>query len=354
MTEIAPPADRRRARRAHRRARARARRRLRRGLLRAARRLRPRRRRVARRARAARRRARRRRARDSRRDDLLRPRRRARRGGPRARGRRGGGRGCGGERSRAAGASEPAGAARSQDIETPPADVPAERKADLLRTCDETARAAGAEVAQVMASYAEGRRRVTVANSERRASRATTARGCAWACRWSRGETGRVETGFETLGRPSRLRAGRRPARPSAIAERAAQVALTLLDADPAPAGAMPVVVGGGFGGVLFHEMTGHGLEADHIQKGASVYTGKLGDRSPAPTSSAYDDGRLPGRVGDRRDRRRGNALPSEPPSSTRAGSPPTSTTSCGRARTGSTRPATAGARASATSRSRG
>ena len=75
-------------------------------------------------------------------------------------------------------------------------------------------------------------------------------------------------------------------------------MALTLLDADDAPAGAMPVIVGGGFGGVLFHEMTGHGLEADHIQKHASVYEGKLGEQVAQPHLVAYDDGVLPERVG--------------------------------------------------------
>ena len=89
-------------------------------------------------------------------------------------------------------------------------------------------------------------------------------------------------------------------------------MALTLLDADPAPAGAMPVVVGGGFGGVLFHEMTGHGLEADHVQKGASVYAGKLGERVAEPSLDAFDDGRLPGEWGHGRDRRRGDARPAD------------------------------------------
>ena len=60
----------------------------------------------------------------------------------------------------------------------------------------------------------------------------------------------------------------------------------------------MPVVVGGGFGGVLFHEMTGHGLEADHIQKGASVYEGRLGEVVAEPVVNAYDDGELAGEWG--------------------------------------------------------
>jgi TldD protein len=182
-----------------------------------------------------------------------------------------------------------------QPIERRPEEVPAERKAALLRELDERGRAEGKEVTQLLASYAEARRRVTVANSEGLLGgddRTRTRIGVQAVAR--RGDT--VETGHETLG-------GHRgfellEDEPGSIAAEAAGKALTLLDAGPAPAGSMPVVVGGGFGGVLFHEMTGHGLEADHIQKGASVYAGKLGEQVARPLLSAYDDGRLPGEWG--------------------------------------------------------
>jgi TldD protein len=183
-----------------------------------------------------------------------------------------------------------------QEIEMDPADVPAERKAELLRACDERARAAGEAIAQVSGSYAENRRRVTVANSDGRFAsddRTRVRLGVQVVAR----RDGTVETGFETLGahRGYELVDGGQGER---IAGEAARVALTLLEADPAPAGAMPVVVGRGFGGVLFHEMTGHGLEADHIQKGASVYEGKLGEEVAQSHLVAYDDGVLAGEWG--------------------------------------------------------
>ncbi len=183
-----------------------------------------------------------------------------------------------------------------QEIETDPAEVPADRKADLLRACDERARSAGDEIVQVTASYGENRKRVTVANSDGRLAaddRLRTRLGVQVVAR----RNGSVETGFETLGahRGYELVDG---GAAEEIAGQAAQVAITLLDAEPAPAGAMPVVVGGGFGGVLFHEMTGHGLEADHIQKGASVYEGKLGEQVAQSHLVAYDDGLLAGEWG--------------------------------------------------------
>jgi TldD protein len=180
-------------------------------------------------------------------------------------------------------------------IEHRPADVATERKAALLRELDERGRAAGPEISQLLASYAEVRREVTVASSEGLIGEDDRTRvriGVQAVAR--RGEA--VETGAETLGghRGFELLDGD----PGKVAESAARKALTLLEAGPAPAGSMPVVVGGGFGGVLFHEMTGHGLEADHVQKGASVYAGKLGEQVAEPLLTAYDDGRLPNEWG--------------------------------------------------------
>jgi TldD protein len=181
------------------------------------------------------------------------------------------------------------------EIEIDPASVPAERKAELLRELDERARSQGEEIAQVSASYAEGRRRVLVANSEglQAADDRTRVRLGAQAVA-RRGDT--VETGFETLGALRGFELLEED--PAAVAEQAAGTAIALLDADPAPTGEMTVVVGGGFGGVLFHEMTGHGLEADAVQKGASVYAERMGERIAEPVVTAYDDGAMTGEWG--------------------------------------------------------
>jgi TldD protein len=188
-----------------------------------------------------------------------------------------------------------AAATSSLSIEHRPEEVPAERKAALLRELDERARARGGEIAQFTSSYAEARRQVSVANSDGLLTgddRTRTRIGAQAVAR--RGD--RVETGAETLGAHRGFELLEDD--PGQIAEQAANKALTLLEAGPAPSGSMPVVVGGGFGGVLFHEMTGHGLEADHIQKRASVYVDKLGQQVAQPLLNAYDDGRLPSEWG--------------------------------------------------------
>ena len=182
-----------------------------------------------------------------------------------------------------------------QEVKVRPEEVPAERKAELLRELDERARSQGSEIAQFSAGYAESRREVAVANSAGVFAADDRTRVRIGAQAVARRD-GLVETGTETL-------AGHRgfellDGDPALIAEQAARKALTLLDAVAAPAGSMPVVVAGGFGGVLFHEMTGHGLEADHVQKDASVYEGRLGKKVADPLLNAYDDGQLPGAWG--------------------------------------------------------
>ncbi|KAA2286268.1 metalloprotease TldD [Arenimonas fontis] len=86
--------------------------------------------------------------------------------------------------------------------------------------------------------------------------------------------------------------------RPMAVAREALRQALVNLEAEEAPAGVMPVVLGPGWPGVLLHEAVGHGLEGDFNRKGSSVYAGRIGERVAAPGVTVVDDGTLPGRRG--------------------------------------------------------
>jgi len=83
-----------------------------------------------------------------------------------------------------------------------------------------------------------------------------------------------------------------------AYAERAVSQALTNLEAQPAPAGTMTVVLGPGWPGILLHEAIGHGLEGDFNRKGSSAFCGRIGERVAARGVTVVDDGTLPARRG--------------------------------------------------------
>jgi TldD protein len=81
---------------------------------------------------------------------------------------------------------------------------------------------------------------------------------------------------------------------PAATAEVAARRAVTMLDSQPAPAGEMAAVLAPGMGGVLFHEAVGHPLEADIVDKEASVYRGRVGEVLAAEILNGVDDATVP------------------------------------------------------------
>jgi len=81
-------------------------------------------------------------------------------------------------------------------------------------------------------------------------------------------------------------------------ASEAVNSALVNLEARPAPAGPMKVVLGPGWPGVLLHEAVGHGLEGDFNRKGSSMYAGRIGERVAAKGVTVVDDGTLADRRG--------------------------------------------------------
>jgi TldD protein len=81
-------------------------------------------------------------------------------------------------------------------------------------------------------------------------------------------------------------------------ARKAVDQALVNLEARPAPAGTMTVVLGPGWPGVLLHEAIGHGLEGDFNRKGTSAFSGRMGERVAAPGVTVVDDGTIARRRG--------------------------------------------------------
>ncbi|WP_296448641.1 metalloprotease TldD [Rhodoferax sp. UBA5149] len=80
--------------------------------------------------------------------------------------------------------------------------------------------------------------------------------------------------------------------------DEAVKAALTNLDARPAPAGEMTVVLGPGWPGILLHEAIGHGLEGDFNRKGSSAFSGRIGQRVAAKGVTVLDDGTIADRRG--------------------------------------------------------
>jgi TldD protein len=172
-----------------------------------------------------------------------------------------------------------------------PESVPKAAKVELLRRADEVARSAGGAIRQVSAVYADGRRRILVANSDGvLASDDQVKTRFSISC-VAVGDTG-MQTGRESVGATVGWELFDRYDVED-LARLAAERALRKLSARPAPSGAVPVVIKSGGGGVLFHEACGHGLEADLVGRDASVFRGRRGQEVASPLVTLVDDGTM-------------------------------------------------------------
>jgi TldD protein len=177
-----------------------------------------------------------------------------------------------------------------------PADVAKADKVALLVRADDAARGAGGPISQVTARYADSRRRILVANSDGLWADDDQVRTLLSITAVASGDTG-LQTGRESVGHTVGFELFDEHD-VEAIAAAAARRALTKLAARPAPSASVPVVIGRGGGGVLFHEACGHGLEADLVGKGASVFAGRVGEQVANPLVTIVDDGTMGGEWG--------------------------------------------------------
>jgi len=170
----------------------------------------------------------------------------------------------------------------------------AERTAVLERV-DQAARAVDPSIQQVSVQYFDSDQTFAIATSEGRYAEDRLPmiylRVTVNAVRGDRRAEGSFRTaqraGMEFFDGGLAAEAGRR----------AAEQAVRMLEAAPAPGGELPVVIAAG-GGVMFHEAVGHGLEADGVLRDASVFAGRVGERVASELVTLYDDATPPGKRG--------------------------------------------------------
>ncbi|MBO4412031.1 MAG: TldD/PmbA family protein [Lachnospiraceae bacterium] len=171
------------------------------------------------------------------------------------------------------------------------------KRIEYLREGTKAAKAYSDEVTQVMASYMDTDHHVFVYNSEGIAAedRRPRIRVAVQAVAMNNGE---AQTGGESPGYGMGFEALKEKIDIEAVGKDAARIAVTMLHAPECPGGTVPVVIDGGFGGVILHEACVHGLEATSVGRGNSVFCGKMGKQIASPIVTAVDDGTMPGEWG--------------------------------------------------------
>lgn len=173
-----------------------------------------------------------------------------------------------------------------------PDTVSVEEKVALLKKVDAVAREYDEKISQVEASYFDTVQNIKIINSEglnRSDTRVHTRLKVD--CIAKDGEN--VQTGSSAPGGQKGFEFYSEDVDIVEVAKEAARQAITLLSADDAPSKEMTVIMENGFGGVIFHEACGHGLEATSVAKKLSVFTGKIGEKIASSCVTAIDDGTI-------------------------------------------------------------
>lgn len=188
--------------------------------------------------------------------------------------------------------------ARRSSAELEPSRVEGPAKAEVLRRADSTARRFDARIINVLGGFVDLEQRIRVVTSDGRwvDDQRIMGRISVTAIAKS-GQESRVGSyggggrgGLEQFGLQDPAKGG---ARPEDVAAEAARMAVAQLGARPAPAGEQTVILSPGSSGVLLHEAVGHGLEADFIRKGSSLFCDRVGQKVASPLCTVVDDGTL-------------------------------------------------------------
>ena len=178
-------------------------------------------------------------------------------------------------------------------------DVPIEEKIALVREgVDEIYSLKDPRIVRTIGSLASNHRFVAIFNSKGKWFKRDTEFGRLAYVVIVADQNG-FETGFEGPGAQGDINYFRTKVKAREVARKAAETALKMLTAKECPSGVMPVVIGNGWGGVLFHESCGHPLEASSVAKGLSCFSqNKIGDMIASPIVSAVDDSTMPSQWG--------------------------------------------------------
>lgn len=174
-----------------------------------------------------------------------------------------------------------------------PDSVSIAEKVDLLKRADKAAREYNDEIAQVTIAFFDYVQKVWIANSEGTYVHDVRVRTRLRINSVAANEVTK-QSGFNGPGGFYGFEFYEDVLNVEDAAREASRIAIAMLHADDCPSGVMPVVIDNGFGGVIFHEACGHSLEASSVAKGASVFSGKKGEKIASSLVTAIDDGTIP------------------------------------------------------------